>query len=815
MSNKQKTSFWQFIQNHVVQIPIIQRDYAQGRVGKEDLRRTFLRKMRSAIEHKEEFANEQMILDFVYGSEKHRNLNPLDGQQRLTTLWLLHWYIALRSGNRDYETCRILNNFTYETRVSSREFCNALCDIKNFTDFVGSDIVDYIEKRTWFYSAWKQDPTVKAMLKMLKGTKRTTEEIKKEIPEYIDGIEQVFDDTFDFKNAWDMLTGSNCPIVFYYLPLNDFKLTDDLYLKMNARGKQLTSFENFKAELSKYISDAGWLDFDDKEKGIIINLDTTWTNIFWRQHSRGYNIDEIYFAFINRFFLNELFRAKEGSAHLLKVGKSVDTNTAENKNASYRYLFDPENAPSYGDSMIAFSTLDPYRFYNGSIPKDTLQRMSNILNNYWEYIQSGKNIPPCEWETSFHFIPEYLISDKGEVLIKNNQEEEVLRTTSLTQVYRIAFYALCRYFDDGKADEVSLKQWMRVIWNLISNTGKDGRPQIRTTQQMLDAMDIVESIPDTHNVYCSLNKMIRPDTSTDIKRRLIEEIEKANQIINGTERSDRKTWEDVIVEAETYSFFRGSIEFLYHNDKGEVDWRNFDMKFESAKKKFAGKANNIEITEFAKYFTEDKLFSAWNTTWSFNNEDDNLWKYILSDSQYWSQIHCFLLDLPHGVTCKALLDIIDIISSCKCKDLWILNDWDSCEHVLTNYVQRRKYTPFGYVYQIAGNRNAILANIEDDQEIKIEYTENSVGEKCYDISGRKYYRGLFIYLIYKEQIFAYYGNNTICMLKEDGVTQDKFSKDGYYIILPPNATSGFVKRELQLLMDRRAQAKKTESIESA
>ena len=36
-------------------------------------------------------------------------------------------------------------------------------------------------------------------------------------------------------------------IVFYVLPMEQFKLTDDLYIKLNARGKVLSSFENFKA----------------------------------------------------------------------------------------------------------------------------------------------------------------------------------------------------------------------------------------------------------------------------------------------------------------------------------------------------------------------------------------------------------------------------------------------------------------------------------------------------------------------------------------------------------------------------------------
>ncbi|MCV5580090.1 DUF262 domain-containing protein, partial [Escherichia coli] len=70
-------------------------------------------------------------LDFIYGSVtkndtgRHR-FTPLDGQQRLTTLFLLHWYLAQIAGQQE-SFRRVLStdghsHFTYETRSSSREF---------------------------------------------------------------------------------------------------------------------------------------------------------------------------------------------------------------------------------------------------------------------------------------------------------------------------------------------------------------------------------------------------------------------------------------------------------------------------------------------------------------------------------------------------------------------------------------------------------------------------------------------------------------------------------------------------------------------
>jgi len=44
-----KIGFVDLLKNNVVEIPIIQRDYAQGRIDKEELRVNFLLSLKSAI----------------------------------------------------------------------------------------------------------------------------------------------------------------------------------------------------------------------------------------------------------------------------------------------------------------------------------------------------------------------------------------------------------------------------------------------------------------------------------------------------------------------------------------------------------------------------------------------------------------------------------------------------------------------------------------------------------------------------------------------------------------------------------------------
>ena len=156
MNNSNSTTFWKYLKDNRIVIPIIQRSYAQGRFGKEYLREKFLNNLVNALN-----GGKPILLDFVYGSESHGCIEPLDGQQRLTTLWLLHWYVALKCG-RLAENKETFKHFTYETRVSSRRFTDAICDIEHIDGDEG--VAAYIQRRTWFLDAWHNDPTVKAML---------------------------------------------------------------------------------------------------------------------------------------------------------------------------------------------------------------------------------------------------------------------------------------------------------------------------------------------------------------------------------------------------------------------------------------------------------------------------------------------------------------------------------------------------------------------------------------------------------------------------------------------------------------------------
>ena len=203
-------------------IPLVQRDYAQGRISPDvnRIRERFLQVLFDALTE-----DKKTTLDFIYGNvDNNGRLIPLDGQQRLTTLFLLHYYIAKHEEINE-EEWQFLKYFTYETRVSSREFCEHL--LKDFTpDFSKTELGEQIRDEAWFLLEWENDPTVQSMLVML------------------DAIHAKFNAT---NGLWEKLMDDN--ISFYFLPLSEMKVTDELYIKMNSRGKPLTRFEHFKAEL--------------------------------------------------------------------------------------------------------------------------------------------------------------------------------------------------------------------------------------------------------------------------------------------------------------------------------------------------------------------------------------------------------------------------------------------------------------------------------------------------------------------------------------------------------------------------------------
>ncbi|WP_141013054.1 DUF262 domain-containing protein [Nocardioides sambongensis] len=247
-----------------IEIPVIQRDFAQGRDDEETtaLRDRFLDKIVQAAT-----TDSNLGLDFVYGDIQHGVLQPLDGQQRLTTLFLLHWYVASRAGTLD-PAARWLC-FSYATRPTARDFTRTLAE--NAYPGGPASPLDWITDQPWYVFPWRQDPTISSMLVML------------------DAIHDRLDhDSIDFTDVWDRLAARpdeerDSAIWFLFLPVVDLDHGEDLYIKMNSRGKPLTTFEVFKADFESIIKAVD----PDRHRHLVDSMDGSWADTLWEYEKRS------------------------------------------------------------------------------------------------------------------------------------------------------------------------------------------------------------------------------------------------------------------------------------------------------------------------------------------------------------------------------------------------------------------------------------------------------------------------------------------------------------------------------------------------
>lgn len=275
-----------------IRMPMIQRDYAQGRPSWRHARDRFVRDLKSAL-----CADKSLHLDFVYGIKQDEDSTdafcPLDGQQRLTTLFLLHWYLAARDGcfptfQESFRAESGASKFTYQVRPGGRAFFQSLVERAPAPEECkASAPAAWIRQQPWFRTIWDRDPTVTGALVML------------------DTIHE------HFRNApnvcyRELALGGR--ITFEMLDLGAAGLHDDLYLRMNARGRPLSSFETFKARYEKHL-ESNESHFArcpiNSAREFSQRIDGIWLDFIWERYgpkeSDSHDTGSIDVVFINLF----------------------------------------------------------------------------------------------------------------------------------------------------------------------------------------------------------------------------------------------------------------------------------------------------------------------------------------------------------------------------------------------------------------------------------------------------------------------------------------------------------------------------------
>lgn len=442
---KELHTFGDLVRENKIVIPKIQRDYVQGSNAQKEKRDEFLEVL---LEHLAE--GTEYHLDFIYGTGDvdWGEFLPLDGQQRLTTIFLIHWVLSQRAGINDID---IEDYFSYQTRRSSELFCKKLIieriDFGSFDE--GQTISEYIRKEAaWYLKQWDTDPTIQAMLEM------------------IDAIDSAI---MNYKNVWPKMCENTLSLLkFDCLNMKDFHLSDSLYVKMNERGKQLTSFENWKARFIKFLAENyssdnyGFVEEDRSNyTGIkdyfVQSIEHQWNDVFWtyaigewrnldedKRKDEPYPVIDWYFEHFIEYMHEIHFYLKNPKV----MGENVKTSDYTNKFSQQCSTYNNKDYIS-----LLFRSLDVFV----NIKKENNGSIDTFFNSIFYH---GSTPVAGKVRLFSKEIP----ADLFKYCISNKREERLVSI-------QILLYSIIKYCQENKCYKATpeLIRYVRVMRNLIDS----------------------------------------------------------------------------------------------------------------------------------------------------------------------------------------------------------------------------------------------------------------------------------------------------------------------------------------------------------
>lgn len=550
-----------------VVIPGIQRHYVQGANNPkaESVRKLFIKEIFTAIEEKQNEFN----LHFIYGpinTDGEDSFVPVDGQQRLTTLWLIARYAAEKAEPSDRkDLLSLLSRFTYEDRINAKRFCQALTCEDSRWDFTQDPNPDIL-CQDWFVDYWKEDETVASMIRMLST------------------IHEEWNKHQDTITAEDVLEAIASKIRFN-LKIDAFG--DDIYMKMNARGLQLTQWENFKGKFSEDLC-------EDKKEWWVKEMEELSNRFFTCSDEQHELPDNAFFALYARIMAYE---ARESG---VDCGNSIKQLAAYTHNtwSQIELPFVP-----YSD----FSGITNNESIASTVAATCVKMIKTVLERYQKIVPYFGD--RTLFETFFH--------------PKNKNDLD---------------FTLCCYEYFKKFDNIETKDFLkalRLMWNILENV-PDNRVEL--VKKIIDLED--------KTLY---SRQIKKIIGSNAPKQAEEEAEKAIQMDcndqsipsdwNEETLGQWKGWNDAIEKAEECAFFHGSIRFLYRNSNGEKPWENFATKLSNCMDLFTKdglseekkvKANQVLISHCKEWddIRRKPVFDTKKESWKQVLTDSSLSEYV-------------------------------------------------------------------------------------------------------------------------------------------------------------------------------------------
>lgn len=455
--NKDTNQLEPLVIENGIEIPMIQRDYAQGRLDDKTIfiREKFLKDIYDVLKSNQEGNNTSLKLDFVYGYIENSAFIPLDGQQRLTTLYIIHWFLAFK--DKDDFSAIGLDKFNYKTRQSAKEFFKSINNFENQNKIKKecannfNKLISVIKNQPWYNLKWDFDPTVKGILTTLTD------------------VINIFSDI-----SFSTLTqAEQKPLSFHFLKIDEYGLGDNLYIKMNARGKPLSDFENFKASFENIISNK-----TEISKEFIRKIDGIWLDSFWEYSLKSLPQIEV-------------------TEDIESITKKCDSLILEIVKKFTEYLYFKNNI---GEN---------YEFKDSNLEKIySSEDNLHLLNSFLDLLCSQNY---SEWETYF----EGLFSDKmAKNKVSTNQTtlnfvQKIFDKASFSHFENLLFFSWLNFILRKQSITITddLKDFIRITRNVINNINQKNKTSLETelrTDYYNEIIEIIDKI-DISNPYKKLD----------------------------------------------------------------------------------------------------------------------------------------------------------------------------------------------------------------------------------------------------------------------------------------------------------------------
>ena len=593
-------------------IPLLQRDYVQG--GIENVISPFLDQI---------FKGSPLDLNYIYGYDEKSNdeksyFVPIDGQQRLTTLWLLHLYAAAKADKMD----EFHTDLIFKGREFAKDFCISLKlnlpkILLSQTETKKGKLSYVIKDQGWFITSWLSSLTVRCMLKAL------------------DFIHFRFLDESEIC-SWEKLKSDNCHVTFSFLKMDgEAGLDDDIYIKMNGRGRALSDFENLKSWMDEH----AFSESEIEREAWRLNVDNEWTNFFWKNRNLHQDHpeeidDEQLFCFCNLLILFWMY----GPNYKSLVNQFE--NLGDYLKEEFHILLTKKEGVSHIPSDEILSLLFDYLQEGNMLPLVWIERL-NLMN--YEFFKFAKNALDTLSQLSDKFSKYQDITLKrhlyfgdleGNTLIYNLALRKGSYGKSLPMLYAVIL--MCNV----NLSEEELYQRLRVMRNLIENSSigkKELQEKILTSIKSLSLkLNEVSHILRFLNNGTEVKDMLKGFTQAQID----EEISKA--------KFDGEDLMLDIEEMENSSFFRGKIACMFDFLKGKEkkqDKDGYDVlteeNFQKYKailmtifpsKKDGGVAKSLDDPEYllrrALLAMPNHDYGCWQSGWSYCQDSEN-WRAVL------------------------------------------------------------------------------------------------------------------------------------------------------------------------------------------